>query len=104
MLVSKVGRVGGWQLAAVAAYWIELGGRASMAGHWSPNQTLLTLDCNKSFLSHLLASETSLTSNWERINVKLIRDSHKRRAIIAILPLCVLWTGGVCLKLQQFDA
>ena len=36
--------------------------------------------------------QTSLTSNWERINVNLIRDSRQRRAIIAILPLDVLWT------------
>ena len=94
----------GWQSGwlAVGSQWqrIGLNWEAELAGHWSPNQTLLTLDCNRSNLFSLLPSETSLTSNWERINVKSIRDSHKQRAIIGILPLDVLWTDGVCLKMQ----
>ena len=106
MLVSKVGRVGlavGWQWQQrIGLNW---GGRAGKSGksgmvaHWSPNQTHTNLFSPA-------PSGTSLTSNWERINVKLIQDSRQRKAIIAILllPLGVLWADGVCLKLRQFDA
>ena len=107
MLVSKVGRVGlavGWQWQQrIGLNW---GGRAGKSGksgmvaHWSPNQT------HTAQIFSLLPSGTSLTSNWEPINVRLIQDSWQRKAIIAILllPLGVLWTDGVCLKLRQFDA
>ena len=76
--------VGSW--LPVAAYWIELGGRPS----WP--LALVTQTDSPPHTSATNLLQTSLTSNWERINVNLIRDSRQRRAIIAILPLDVLWT------------
>ena len=94
MLVSKVGRVG-----LVGSCWegIGLNWEAVLlpASHWSPNQTL-TLEIHPMLRSF----RTSLTSNWEWINVKLIDDSRQWRTIIAMLPLCVLWTVSVSPKLR----